>query len=196
MTFIESIKLLNGDLKNLEFHQERVRKTYAHFFKTKPLFSLHQLPENMTLPLHGTYKLRVIYNHKKVETEVVPYRVKQIKSLAVVEHNHIEYAYKSASREVFSLLKKEVVAEEIIIVKNNLVTDGSYANLVFFDGEKWITPTSYLLNGTCRQRLLLEGKITEQVVRKQDIATYKKIGFINALIGLGEMQMDIKNITL
>jgi 4-amino-4-deoxychorismate lyase len=48
--------------------------------------------------------------------------------------------------------------EEIIIVKNNCITDTSYTNLLFLKDEKWYTPSTYLLNGVMRQHLLKEKK--------------------------------------
>ena len=82
----------------------------------------------------------------------------------------------------------------MIFVKNGLVTDSSYANLVFFDGTEWVTPTTFLLNGTCRQRLLSERKIKERIIHATDIPSFTHIGLINAMIDLGELCLPLNRI--
>ena len=57
------------------------------------------------------------------------------------------------------LFAKKGSCDDVIIVRNGLITDSSYANLIFFDGREWITPKVPLLEGTCRARLLASGKI-------------------------------------
>ena len=76
-----------------------------------------------------------------------------------------------------------------------MVTDSSYANLVFSDGVKWYTSTSFLLNGTCRQRLLKEGKIEERPIFQKDIPSFGYIGLINAMLDLGELTLPLNHYT-
>ncbi len=65
---------------------------------------------------------------------------------------------------------------------------------IFFDGTEWVTPTTFLLNGTCRQRLLSEGKIKERIIHATDIPSFTHIGLINAMIGLGELCLPLNRI--
>jgi len=74
------------------------------------------------------------------------------------------------------------------------VTDSSYANIIFFDGRQWLTPSTYLLNGTCRQRLLKEGKIKEAPIHYTDIHQFEQIGFINAMLDIGELSLPISQL--
>jgi len=67
------------------------------------------------------------------------------------------------------------------------VTDSFAANLLFFDGETWVTPDSPLLKGTKRQFLIDQGIIFEKKIREEDIRNYLKVGLINAMIGFEEM---------
>ena len=85
--------------------------------------------------------------------------------------------------------------EDIIIVKNGFVTDSSFSNLIFFDGKEWYTPSTPLLKGTTRARLLNEKKITERVIKIEDIKNYKSISLINAFNEIGDILIDIENVT-
>ncbi|HET6559925.1 MAG TPA: aminotransferase class IV, partial [Prolixibacteraceae bacterium] len=85
--------------------------------------------------------------------------------------------------------------DDIIIIKNGYVTDSFTANLLFFDGGRWFTPTTPLLKGTKRQWLLEKGFIVEKEIREENIPAYSKVGLVNAMIEMEEMPVvDIKNI--
>ena len=88
--------------------------------------------------------------------------------------------------QAFSYLKDAVNEDEIIIVQNGQITDTSYSNLVFFDGEKWITPTTYLLNGTMRQSLLQTKQIIEKPIQVEDLNRFESFKLINAMMDLEE----------
>ena len=105
------------------------------------------------------------------------------------------YSYKFLDREALNRLKKEAPTDEVIFIKEGMVTDSSYANLVFSDGVKWYTPTTFLLNGTCRQRLLKEGKIEERPIFQEDITSFRYIGLINAMLDLGELILPLDHYT-
>ena len=63
---------------------------------------------------------------------------------------------------IFSeMLDKKGDCDDILIIRNGLITDMSYANVAFFDGTQWLTPRIPLLAGTCRERLLETGPIRE-----------------------------------
>ena len=75
--------------------------------------------------------------------------------------------------------------DDILIVKNSLITDTSYTNVVFEDSnEKLYTPTSTLLPGTKRKQLLDAGIIHEKKIHVNDIKLYKGVYLINAMIDI------------
>jgi len=80
--------------------------------------------------------------------------------------------------------------DDILIIKKGLVSDTSIANIAFYDGKLWFTPKAALLKGTCRTRLLLEGKIIEKEIRVEDIKKYKKIALMNAMIDFDIIASD------
>lgn len=184
--FIETICIQNGEIRNLEFHQERFTKTrYKNFGLTDELdLSNHIIiSENQ---LTGKFKCRILYAETIEFIEILPYEIRKINSLKLVENNAIDYCFKSEDRTVFELMKDSVTEDEIIILKNGQITDTSYSNLVFFDGENWITSTSYLLNGTMRQSLLKSGKIIEEEVNPKDFNRFISFKLINVMMNLEE----------
>ncbi|EHG98104.1 hypothetical protein HMPREF9441_04061, partial [Paraprevotella clara YIT 11840] len=46
----------------------------------------------------------------------------------------------------------------------------------------------------CRQRLLKEGKIKEAPIHYTDIHHFEQIGFINAMLDIGELSLPISQL--
>jgi 4-amino-4-deoxychorismate lyase len=186
----ETIKCSDGKLFNMEFHQARFEKACREFFG----FSTHIiLIESIEIPEFaktGLFRCRVTYSKQIDKIEFISHQYREIKSLKLVEDDEIDYRFKFDNRERLNLLfEKRGTCDDIIIVKNGLITDSSYANIIFFDGVKWWTPDSSLLEGTQRAKLLRENKISACRIAYKDISKYKKAGLINALNNFEEMQL-------
>lgn len=182
---IESIKIQNKKLLNIEWHDRRFnetrRKLYGKF-TTVELEKLIILPE---LADNKVYKCRVLYGPDIDEVDVQLYIPRNLKTLKLVEDNEIDYRFKYEDRSAFEkLMTQKGEADDILIVKNGCITDTSYSNIIFFDGSKWITPDTYLLNGTQRQRLLYEGKIIEERITPEDLHKFEMIKPINAMLNI------------
>ena len=185
---VESLKLKDGVIRNLEYHQNRMNRSRNELFPDAEKIDLAKaiiIPENCK---SGIFKVRVVYNSGVEKIEIEPYVFRTIQSLKVVHHESIDYHLKYTNRQILQeLFAKRGNCDDIIIVKSGLVTDSFAANLLFFDGKKWFTPTAPLLKGTKRQLLIDQGIISEKEIREEDIRTYQKIGLINALIDFEEM---------
>ena len=62
------------------------------------------------------------------------------------------------------------------------MTDGSYTNLVFYDGKDWYTSNTPLLQGVQREKLIRNNTIKEIVIKEKDIRGFVSIRMINAMI--------------
>lgn len=185
---IETIKCDNGILFNMEFHQVRFEKAQHDYFKIKPELNLFDCIEIPGFAKTGLFRCRVTYTEKIEKVEFFPHQYREIKSLKLVENNYIDYTYKYANRESLSVLfEKKGTCDDILIVKNDFITDSSAANPVFFDGEKWWTPNTPLLAGTKRAQLLNEKRIFECRITIKDLINYQKAGLINAMQDLENM---------
>lgn len=195
---IETVCVQNGEIRNLEFHQKRLDRSRWKLFALDDEINLEVLIKAKLKDFSPTEKLkcRIVYGEKIESVELIPYQIKPIHSVRLVENNEIEYPFKFTDRSAFELMKDSVTEDEIIIVKNGQITDTSYSNLVFFDGENWITPVSYLLNGTMRQSLLKSGKIIEDEVNPKDLNRFFKFKLINAMMDLDESpELDVSIIS-
>jgi len=185
---VESLKLKDGLIQNLEYHQERMNRSMDELFPDAPKMNLQSaipIPENTT---SGVFKVRVLYGRTIEKIEIEPYIFRIIQSLKVVHHESVDYHLKYTDRQILQeLFAERENCDDIIIVKNGFVGDSFAANLLFFDGENWFTPTTPLLKGTKRQMLLDQGIIAEREISEADISNYQKVGLINAMIDFDEM---------
>jgi 4-amino-4-deoxychorismate lyase len=185
---LESLKLKDGQIQNLKFHQDRLNRTMKELF---PHVQKIDLLKEISIPEHcssGIYKIRVLYGQTIEKIEIEPYVFRIIQSLKIVQHERIDYHLKYTDRQILqNLFAQRGDCDDIIIIKNGFVTDSSAGNLLFFNGQKWETPTTPLLKGTKRQFLLDQGIISEKEIREEDIRSYLKVGIVNALIDFEEM---------
>ena len=189
--YIETIQLRNGELMNLEFHQERFERTRSNAFglKKHPLLTeVLRIPHGLE---RGIFKCRVLYEKKIELVEYEAYQSRWIRSLKLVYSADIEYGYKEEDRgELERLFQQREDCDDILIIKKGCISDSFYANVVLWDGKKWVTPDTPLLPGTMRASLLKRGKISESRISAGDLAAYQKLRLINAMNDL-EDAVDI-----
>jgi 4-amino-4-deoxychorismate lyase len=186
---LETIKLEKGSACNLRYHQQRVNESRSDLFGTTTQLDIGAALIVPARAKQGVYKCRVTYGKEINEIQYIPYLLKKIKSLQLVEASDIEYTYKYSNRECFDSLLDDSQCDEILIVKNGFVTDTSFSNIIFFDGNHWFTPAYPLLKGTKRQQLLDEGKIIAEEIRPQDLKHFSKAMLINSLLDFNLKRM-------
>lgn len=201
---VESLMIREGKPCNLNFHQMRFDKTRMDLLNCSDSISLEEVlknqlsePENYTIiSANKLCKCRVVYNTQIIAVEIAPYIRRKINTLKIVKSESIEYSYKYEDRTVISnLFELKGECDDILIIKNERVTDTSFSNVLFFDGVNWYTPTTYLLPGTKRANLLNSGVIKEKEVKVSDIVKYSKIRIINALNDFeDEIDIPVSNI--
>lgn len=178
--FIESIQCLNGKIQLLDYHQQRVERTFSHFNLTSKI-NLHSLINYSELPLNGCFKIRIGYNlDGQYNIEIHPYKRTYHQSFELIEAD-INYHFKYGNREVFHQLKRQSSAEEIIITQKGYITDTSYSNLIFFKENEWFTPKSCLLNGVQRLHLIHQHQIKIVDIHQKDLKNYTHFKLINAM---------------
>ena len=191
MEIIETIlvKIKNEEFKieNYFYHLNRVKNTCKYYrwkFDEKEWKNL----KNEKLQVKNeNLRIRVIYNYNGIKNiEYFPVKKRKFKTFKVVNSN-INYHFKYAKRENLNSLKPKNV-DEIIIIKNNLVTDTTISNLAFFDGKEWLTPKYPLLKGTKREELIQKGFLKEANIHKYDLKYFKKMAMINAILEFYEIK--------
>lgn len=199
---IETLRMEDGLLQHLPYHEKRYKNAMRHFWPdacptdlAEILFANGLKPFCRNQGFLGTYKVRVEYSHDHCRVQATPYRPKHVASLRMVADNGIDYSYKYADRIALSKsLEKRDGCDEVIIVKDGLLTDTSYSNIAFFDGTHWLTPRVPLLAGTMRSWLLDNGLAKVADIRPADIASFSKASLINAMLPLGELTVPTSEI--
>ncbi|MEO0333918.1 MAG: aminotransferase class IV, partial [Bacteroidota bacterium] len=124
------------------------------------------------------------------------YIPRTIRSLRLVVHDSIQYDYKFKDHRLINhLFAQRKGADDSLIVKNGLVTDTSYSNIAFFDGQQWFTPNQPLLSGTARARLLDASILYEREITPTDLPHFTHCSLINAMLPLSECVVSVDSIS-
>lgn len=193
--FIETIKVVDGKIMNLERHVQRVMETAKHFQYNELHIDRERL-ESIAKASVGISKLRFIYDRTGIhDITCTPYMMRRISQLLLADGNAIDYSFKYEDRTMLDSIKRNSGKEtEILIVKDGFVTDTTYTNVAFNDGQQWLTPRKPLLAGTKRALLIGKGLITEHDIKPSDSNNYHSIALFNAMIELGEAVLPISAI--
>lgn len=194
---VETIKVHDGKLLNISCHNERMIRTLFMIFGLREELILENIIIVPDSAKTGIFKCRVLYDDRSLKTEFLPYSIRKVISLKLVNGNDVCYPYKYLNREkINNLFELRGECDDIIIIKNGMVTDSSYSNFVFRDKNGvWVTPSDYLLPGTKRAYLLKEKLIAEQKISLTDIYKYTEVRLINSMIDIDNCSgIPIQNI--
>lgn len=181
--YLETIRAVDGKLFHLNYHQQRLNETV----KNRKIV----LAEILKPPTSGVFRCRVVYNAKNYRVSYHPYEKRTIQRLKLVFDDTIEYSRKYYDRSPLErLLKKKSFCDDILIVKNRLITDTSIANIALQYKNEWLTPRKPLLYGTTRARLLDEKKIFEDDIAVEDLKKFKQVALMNAMIDFDIIQNE------
>ncbi|WP_373031074.1 aminotransferase class IV family protein [Sulfurovum sp.] len=189
---LETIKIEDGEVHNLSYHQDRCTKSRQKLFQSKDVLDLSSI---IVAPKVGLYRCRILYGKKVHSIEYIPYTPKEIQTLKIVSSD-IEYNLKYANRDALNtLLESNKDVDEVIIEKDGYLTDTTISNIAFFDGKQWLTPEKPLLQGTMRAKLIDEGFLQPKEIKQADLQNYSQVALMNAMIGFKILKIDtIQNI--
>lgn len=194
---IESLCCVDGIIQNIKYHNERMNKSRYDLFGCNDTLCIENFVSLPDYAYTGIWKVRVHYDSAIHHIEYELYKKKSIKTLKIVIDDSIDYSYKYSDRSrIAYLFEKRGNADDILILKNGLVTDSSTANVVFYDGKQWVTPATPLLPGTKRARLIDEGLISKKHIRLKDIGMFIHVSLINAFLDTGDIVVPITSIEM
>ena len=177
----ETIRVEEGRPLHLAYHNERMNRSRRELFGEAGALDLADV---VRAPAgNGVLKCRVTYGRTVGEVAFSAYEPRRISTLAVVDGGGLDYAHKYADRSGIEGLMAGTTADDILIVRNGLVTDASYANVAFHDGTCWVTPSTPLLPGTTRARLLELGLVRAARIGVTDLRSFGHAALMNAMVG-------------
>lgn len=196
---LETIRFSKGVFDNLALHQQRVERSCRELFGSEEsAFSLEEVLfrfiENHSYDSHTLYKCRVVYGVKVKWVELIPYHMPEIHSVKLVTDNAIDYHLKYLDRKAIRLLyDQRGSCSDVLIIRKGLITDVSFANVIFFNGKEWLTPAFPLLKGTRREQLLQQEKIHTAEIGPTDFPLFEKMRIINAMIRFEDkIEIEVK----
>ena len=194
--FIETICYEKGRFQQLELHNERLNLTRNHFYGSQPNLRLElflSIPEYLK---NEIVKCTVTYGSEIIGIEYNLYKIRPVNSLQMVIGEEINYAYKYSDRtKLNSLYQLRNQCDDILIIKDGLITDTSYANIILRQDDRWYSPLNPLLKGTRLSNYLLEERVTPALLRPEDLSLFSEARIINAMISIENAPViPIKNI--
>ncbi len=184
--FLETVCIDNGVVKNEMYHRKRMQETLRTHGYSVPEFPdiLSLIPQKM---LSEKIKCSIIYSDTIKSIIFKKYISRVINSLKVVNADNLNYTYKYSDRTYLeSYLQYRYDCDEILFVQGGRITDTTYSNVVFEKEGIFYTPDTYLLNGTKRQQLIVNGLIKEIPILLTDIYDFEKIYLINAMLDIDD----------
>ncbi|EFU70653.1 conserved hypothetical protein [Aliarcobacter butzleri JV22] len=179
--YFETIKCEDFEVFNLDYHQKRVANTIGLNINLQEY--INPISEELL-------RCKLIYDENGVvDVLYFPYKKREIKSFKIIFDNEIEYSKKYLNRaKLDELYEKRDDCDEVIIIKNEIVTDTTIANIAIFYENFWITSKNCLLGGTTRARLLEEKKLFEKDITLDMLKNASKVALMNAMIGFDEIK--------
>ena len=180
---IETVKIESGEPANISYHNSRLNKARRELFGCTGDIDLRDAISLKSEHRSGIHKCRILYDAGIHAVEITPYRQKIVESLKIIQCDTIDYSYKFEDREELNaLLRQRAGCDDILIVKNGLITDTSFSNIAFYDGKRWVTPAIPLLKGTKRAQLLHDGYIHEEEIKTLGLKRFTGVCLINAML--------------
>ena len=174
--YFETIKCNDYEIFNLDCHNKRVANTIG----------LNLNLQEYIYPFSSELlRCKVIYNKNAIlDVSYSPYNKREIKAFKLIFEDEISYSKKFLDRNYLDkLYENKGEFDEIIIIKNGIVSDTSIANIAIFYENSWITSKNCLLQGTTRNRLIEEKFLIEKNISVSMLKNASKIALMNAMIG-------------
>jgi 4-amino-4-deoxychorismate lyase len=174
--YFETIKCEDFEVYNLSYHNKRIANTIGLNI---------DLQEYIYPPSEELLRCKVIYDESGIlSVDYFPYNKREIRSFKLIFDDEISYDKKYLNREgLNNLFNLKDDCDEIIIIKNGIVTDTSIANIAINYENSWICSNISLLEGTTKNRLLEERQLLLKDITVDMLENSSQIALMNAMIG-------------
>lgn len=191
--YLETIRIEEGRACHLPYHNQRMNETRARLGFSDGL-DLEAVIGDVSIYQQRT-RCRIVYDTEIRSVEFFPYQIRLVKTLRLVEDNQVDYGCKYADCSALNrCFAQRGACDDVLIVQNGDVTDTTIANVAFWNGETWFTPSTPLLKGTMRASLLDSHQIQEAKIRVEDLSHFSRLRLFNAMISFGEIELPIQSV--
>ncbi len=199
---LETIRYEGGTCRLLDLHEERMLRSLKALAPMSSMFQrlkskgLEQLIKEWQgaevlfqgLELGQTYKLRLIYDEKQIcHLEALAYSPLRVEKLWLYEvGTDFSYEHKFLERTCLNPFNEAENSKPKIplFIKEGLLTDSSFTNIILRFGEELLTPRKPLLRGVMREHLLREGRLREEDLGLEALKSCDEVLLINVMLPL------------
>lgn len=199
---LETLALVDGHFRHLDAHLERMAHAAAHFgypwHASQVRAALQALvagaPGAVGGHTQGAWRVRLLLDARGQASvqayalQASPERVRLQLADRPLEQAHSEFVrFKTTHRghyDAFTPTQAEVF-DTVLWNAQHEITECTRGNIAMLYQGRWVTPPLRcgLLAGVGRAQVLAEGRVTEAVVRLDDLANVTQWAFVNSLRG-------------
>jgi len=181
--FLETICILDGVPRHLEWHQQRIDSTFRFCMPQAVPFQLESALSLYDLPKAGKLKCTLQYDTEIKDATIALYPSRTFHHLQLFEiPSGYDYRFKFADRCTMNeLFSKKGNADDILMTRGGWITDTSIANIAFRKNDRWYTPSNPLLAGTAWKRLVADGLLIPRPIHQTDLHQMDGFKVVNAM---------------
>lgn len=195
---IETMRAEGGTIPLLDLHLARLEGSARYFGFPVAIGEVRAEIEELlaSLTRGGVHRLRLLLD-RTGETALLaaPYLPPGVAldvgfAAQPVDRRNPFLYHKTTARRLYTQALGQAAARGLydVIFTNEAgeVTEGARSNIIIERGGRLVTPpvASGLLGGVARARLIREGRLHEEVLRREDLLAAEKVYLSNALVGL------------
>ncbi|MEO8021911.1 aminodeoxychorismate synthase component I [Polaromonas sp.] len=199
---LETLALENGSLRDAQAHLTRMAAAAAHFAYPWSQQQMQQcLQQLVQTHSDGIWRVRLLLNSQgqaRAEAFVLPpspQRVRLQLAGRALDDAHSEFVrFKTTRRAHYDALApaEEGIFDTLLWNAEGEITECTRGNIALLLDGRWLTPPLHcgLLGGIGRAQALQAGRVSEGVVRLEDLPRVQALVFINSLRGWLDAVLD------
>ena len=192
---LETLALEDGHLRDAPAHLARMATAAAYFaYPWQPSLMERCLQAQAQAHPHGMWRVRLLLDARgRAQAEAYPLPVSPQRVLLqladrAMDEAHGEFVrFKTTRRAHYDAFTptQPGVFDTLLWNAEGEITECTRGNVALLVGGRWVTPPLRcgLLDGIGRANALLNGRVTEAVVRLDDLPQVQALAFVNSLRG-------------
>lgn len=199
---LETLALEDGQLRDAPAHLARMAAAAAHFaYPWSPQQVQQCLQQLVQTHAEGAWRVRLLLDARgqaRAEAFVLPpspQRVRLQLADRAIEDAHGEFVrFKTTRRAHYDAFTptEEGIFDTLLWNAESEITECTRGNIALLLDDRWLTPPLHcgLLGGIGRAQALQAGRLSEGVVRLEDLPRVQALAFVNSLRGWIDADLD------
>lgn len=191
---LETFCIVDGRVLNVPFHAARMAWSVGDTLTVEQLLKEVRTKVDRQGSTNGKWRASVTYSAAGVEAvRLVPYSLPQLKGIQLIPIHENFYAKKWANRSRLNAYKESLPPGiEPLFILDGLATDTSFTNIALERNGKLFTPSTPMLRGTKREKLLLDGTLQAIPLPAEELRRFRFVHLINAMLDPGELVISTR----